>query len=71
MIFKRLERGKEMRGDRKRVNTFLDNHQITKLDEIVLCMREQDGSQKMDRAKLIRQFIDEGIANRKLFYNNY
>ncbi|MDK7667384.1 hypothetical protein [Cytobacillus oceanisediminis] len=54
-----------MRGDRKRVNTFLDNQQITQLDEIVSFMREQNSSQKIDRAKLIRQFIDEGIAKNK------
>ncbi len=39
-----------MRGDRKRVNTFLDNQQITQLDEIVSFMREQNSSQKIDRA---------------------
>jgi hypothetical protein len=54
-----------MRGDRKRVNTFLDNHQISQLDEIVSFLREENSSQKIDRAKLIRQFIDEGITKNK------
>lgn len=54
-----------MRGERTRINTFLDNQQIMQLDEIVSVLKEQDASLKVDRAKLIRQFIDEGIEKNK------